>query len=64
MSHGYIYSTVMLAACLFMTVESNLAYVLGFEDGDIIYNLALLAFAVIICLGLAFLLPHGKKKIK
>ena len=60
LSHYNWYTTVLLFALMFMTVEGNVAYMVGDADGELINNWALLAFAAIICIGLAFILPRGK----
>jgi len=60
-SHGYIYPAVLMASFIFMVIESNLAYIFEVESGNIINNWALFAFTVIICIGLAFILPKKKK---
>lgn len=47
---------------LFMTVESNIAYLCGAPSSNLINNWLLLFYTVLICIGLSLILPKRKKK--
>lgn len=58
---GQIYFGVFLLSFMFMVLESNIAFMCGLENKDIINNWLLLLFTVIICIGLRFIIPKKKK---
>lgn len=49
-------------SCLFLCIESNIAYVCGVESGNLINNWQLLLCTLLICIGLSLLLPKRWKK--
>lgn len=52
-----IYPIVLLASLCFMIFERNIAIACGLENHNIINNLLLLVFAILICIGLMLILP-------
>lgn len=49
---------------LFMTVESNIAYLCGASSANLINNWLLLLYTILICIGLSLILPKRRKKGK
>ncbi len=49
---------------LFMTVESNVAYLCGAESENLINNWLLLLYTVLICIGLSLILPKRRRSGK
>lgn len=49
---------------LFMTVESNVAYLCGAPSANLINNWLLLLYTVLICIGLSLVLPGRRRKEK
>ncbi|MBQ8383120.1 MAG: hypothetical protein IJX47_07955 [Clostridia bacterium] len=54
--------TLFCLSLLFMTVESNIAYLCGATSENLINNWLLLLYTILICIGLSLILPKRKGK--
>ncbi|MBQ7355260.1 MAG: hypothetical protein IJW62_07070 [Clostridia bacterium] len=55
---------IFTLSLLFMTVESNIAYLCGAKSNNLINNGTLFLYTILICFGLSLILPKRRKKGK